>query len=110
MLEPVLSNPWVRAVGVLLSIILFSIIVYLLSPVLVPLFFAFTVAYILDPVVDLLEARKMSRTRSIFWLGTVMLVALLAVPAILVPGIIGQAEELRARATDLPDTGTAPPP
>ena len=107
MLEPVLSNPWVRAVGVLLSIILFSIIVYLLSPVLVPLFFAFTVAYILDPVVDLLEARKMSRTRSIFWLGTVMLVALLAVPAILVPGIIGQAEELRARATDLPDTGTA---
>jgi len=65
MLETVFGNPWVRAAGALLALVLVGILVYLLSPILVSLFFAFLVAYLLDPIVDFFERRKISRSLSI---------------------------------------------
>ena len=98
MLEPVLSNHWVRAVGVLLAIALVAFLAYLLSPVLIPLFLAFLVAYTLDPLVDKLEARGLSRTRSIAVFAGIGLVILLAIPAFVVPSVIHQAQTLGERA------------
>lgn len=94
MLEPVLSNPWVRALGAVLALVLLGVLVYLLSPVLVPLFFAFLVAYTLDPVVDFFERRKISRTVSIALLATTAIVLAIAIPVYVVPAVITQADAL----------------
>ena len=93
MLQPVLSNPWVRAAGVLLAVLLVGVLAYILKPVLVPLFLAFLVAYVLDPVVDYFEARKISRGATIAGLAVLGLVAFISVPLIIVPAIYWQAEQ-----------------
>jgi len=94
MLEPVLSNPWVRAVGALLALVLLGVVVYILKPILVPLFLAFIVAYVFDPVVDYFEARKISRGRTIAGLAAVGLLGFLCVPLVVLPSIYHQAESL----------------
>jgi predicted PurR-regulated permease PerM len=98
MFEPVLSNPWVRALGAALALVLVGILMYLLSPVLVPLFFAFIVAYVLDPVVDLFESRRVSRSLSIAGLAAIGIALLFAVPLFFVPSLIQQADQLTAAA------------
>ncbi len=94
MLQPVLSNPWVRAVGVLLALVLTGVVLYILRPVLVPLFLAFLVAYVFDPVVDFFEARKISRGATIAGLAVVGLILFLSIPLIVVPSVYHQAERL----------------
>ncbi|MCC6488043.1 MAG: AI-2E family transporter [Candidatus Hydrogenedentes bacterium] len=98
MLQPVLSNPWVRAAGVALALALVVFLIYILTPVLVPLFLAFLVAYVFDPVVDYFEARRISRGTTIAGLAMVGLIAFLSVPLIVIPSIAHQAEGLRKSA------------
>jgi len=71
---------------------------YLLSPVLVPLFFAFLVAYVFDPFVDFFEKRHIGRMVTIVLLALVGLGFLLAVPLYFLPGIITEADELISAA------------
>ena len=100
MLEPVLKNPWVRAVGLLAVLVLAVALAYSLSFVLVPLFMAFLVAYILDPVVDWFERRGVSRGFTIAGLAIVAIVVVVSLPLLVVPSIIGQADSLiRASAS-----------
>lgn len=40
---------------------------YLLAPVLTPFLFAALLAYLGDPLIDRLEARKISRSRAVTW-------------------------------------------
>jgi len=94
MLDVVFTNPWVRALGLILILAVIAVLVYLLSPVLVPLFFAFIVAYVLDPVVDFFEKRKISRTVTIAVLALLSLVLLISIPLIVLPGLIHQADAL----------------
>jgi predicted PurR-regulated permease PerM len=72
---------------------------YVLSGVLVPLFFAFLLAYALDPFVDWLEARRVPRTLAapVVMLAIAGLLALALVFA--VPMFI---DELHAAAADMP--------
>lgn len=106
MLDPVLTNPWVRAIGALLALALVCLLIYLLSPVLVPLFFAFLVAYVLDPIVDALEARRISRSLSIGLLAALALAVLVAIPVFVVPAIITESKELiEAARAERADTG-----
>lgn len=74
-------------------------LVYLLRGVVVPLFFAFLLAYALDPFVDWLEARNVPRTLAapVVMLAIAGLLVLLLVFAI--PMLI---DELRAAAADMP--------
>lgn len=98
--KTVLRNPWVQASAVVGGLILVLVLLWLLKPVLVPLFFAFLVAYVLDPVVDRFESRGISRTKTIGLMAAVALLALLAIPFVVVPSIFSQAETLaQARAT-----------
>lgn len=91
MVYDVLRNKWVQAVGLLGAIVAVSMVLYLLSSVLVPLFFAFIVAYVFDPVIDKIETYKISRVGSIVTLvGGIVLVAIL-LPLIVLPGVIKQA-------------------
>ncbi len=94
MLDPVLRNPWVRALGVVAAFVLLGALCYLLMPVLTPLALAFFAAYILDPVVDAFERRRVRRPFTISLLAVLGIVAALAVPLYLIPSLIHQADEL----------------
>jgi len=102
MLQPVLQNPWVRAVGVLLSVFLIAALAYILRPVLVPLFLALTVAYVLDPVVDFFEARRIPRMLTIIGLAVVAVILALSVPLVVVPSVYKQATSLIASGKGIP--------
>jgi len=94
MVYEVLRNKWVQAVGLLGAIIGISMVLYLLSAVLVPLFFAFIVAYVFDPVIDKIETYKISRVGAIVTLvGSIILVSIL-LPLIVLPGVLDQAREM----------------
>jgi predicted PurR-regulated permease PerM len=72
----------------------------ILSPVLWPLAVAGVLAYLLDPVVDLIEARGFSRVRAI---GCVFGIALLLVACLfasIVPQLIRETRQLAARVPD----------
>jgi predicted PurR-regulated permease PerM len=79
--------------------------IYALRAVLAPIFFAFLLAYALDPIVDALERRKLPRGGAIGVLlgGVILLVllfAVLAIPAI-VHDIANVLRELPGRLTSL---------
>ena len=73
---------------------------YLLRGVLVPLFFAFLLAYALDPFVDWLEARKVPRTVAA---PVVMLVIGAFFVLFLIFAVPVLVEQIRDAAADLPD-------
>ncbi len=90
----VLKNPWVRAALGLLAVAGVVLLAWLLWPVLVPLFFAFLIAYVFDPLVDRLEKLKIRRVVSIALLAIVGVGLLAAGPLLLVPSIISEADHL----------------
>ncbi|MCC6796349.1 MAG: AI-2E family transporter [Candidatus Hydrogenedentes bacterium] len=97
-MKTVLENPWVRALGVVLALVLLCLLAYALKPVLIPLFLALIVAYVLDPVVDFFEARRIPRMATIIGLAAVAVVLALSIPIIIVPSIFHQAGTLIASA------------
>ena len=105
MLRQVYGNPWVQTIGLLLSIALLCGLIFLMSPVLIPLFAAFMVAYLLDPVVDYFEnvdgqlrksTWRLSRGATTTMLALAGMLLLLSVPFVVVPQVISQAKDLIA--------------
>lgn len=76
-------------------------LVYLLSPILMPFLLAALFAYLGDPVVDRLEARKLSRTWSVVVVFSIMTLAMLVLVLFLAPMLVRQVEAL---ASFLPRT------
>jgi Predicted permease len=73
--------------------------VYLLRPVLTPFLVAALLAYLGDPLVDRLEARKLSRTLSVVIVFTAIVMILLLVSLLLVPML---ERQIFALITQLP--------
>lgn len=73
-----------------------------LQPVLIPLIVAGIVAYILDPVVRLLEARGMSRLWSVVTLYLIILLGATLLVAAVLPGIQRGGDALRNLIPSLP--------
>ncbi len=69
----------------------------LLSPVLWPLAIAGVIAYLLDPVVDWLERRRLSRPRAIICVFGAALLILAGVFGSVVPQIVNETRQLAAR-------------
>ncbi len=95
---PVVSPAVRRALTLLFFASVFAL-GYVLRGVLVPLFFAFLLAYALDPFVDWAESKKIPRTVAapclmLLIAGGLSLILFFAVPMFI--------EELRAAAADLP--------
>lgn len=74
-------------------------VLQLLGPVLWPLAVAAVLAYLLDPVVDFLESRKVKRQRAILLVFAVAATVVLAIGAAIVPRL---AFETRALAVKVP--------
>lgn len=109
MVLEVFQNKWVRAVGLLGAILLVAGVLYLLSAVLVPLFFAFIVAYVFDPVIDKIETckvkgRHVSRVAAIVTLVGSIVVGSILLPLFVFSSVVGQATDMMNPKvkTDLP--------
>lgn len=99
MVLEVFQNKWVRAVGLLGAVIVVSAVLYLLSAVLVPLFFAFIVAYVFDPVIDKIETykikgRHISRVGAIVTLVGSIVLASMLLPLFVFSSVMEQATEM----------------
>lgn len=94
MINPVLQNVWVRAILLLAVIVGLGIVTYLLSSVLIPLFFAFIVAYMFDPLIDKFEARKIPRMTTVVGLVVTILITVCVLPLVLLPNIVIESEKL----------------
>src|SRR5689334_15044409 len=98
-LRPPEGQPTYRRFMLFLGIAVVATLAWILRGVLVPLFFAFLLAYALDPFVDRLEALKIPRPLGALAVmfgifGLIVLVLVYAIPMFL--------DELREAATDLP--------
>lgn len=85
---------------ILIALIVFGWLFYLLSPVLMPFFVAALLAYLGDPIVDKLEANKLSRTVSVSIVFLVLLLAGLILLLVLLPMLTGQIGALIKRLPD----------
>ena len=82
------SNKWMVIIGLVLT----GILLYLLSPILTPFFIAAVLAYISDPLVDRLEARKMPRTLAVLTVFVSLTLVAVITLLVLVPMIEKQVD------------------
>ena len=87
-----------RAVYVLLGILLVGYGVWALRTVFTPLFFAFFIAYMLDPLVDRFEARGLPRGAGIAILLGGTLLAMTIGLLLVMPGIVQEFVRFSTRA------------
>jgi predicted PurR-regulated permease PerM len=69
----------------------------LFGPVLWPLAIAAVLAYLLDPLVDLLERRKMRRQRAIIFVFAVAVFVMIGIAAMILPRLIFETRELASK-------------
>ncbi|MDH5324169.1 MAG: AI-2E family transporter [Gammaproteobacteria bacterium] len=82
---------WILIFSVLLAL------VYMLAPVLSPFLTGALLAYLGDPLVDRLEARKLPRTWAVVLVFLAIFVVLIAIPVIMLPLLEQQLSALIAR-------------
>jgi predicted PurR-regulated permease PerM len=94
---------WLALTGIALAVLIGLIagmvwglgrVLGILSPVLWPIAVAGVLAYLLDPVVDLIESRGTSRTRAIVYVFCMALVILTAFISSIVPQAVRQGRDL----------------
>ncbi|MBI2435361.1 MAG: AI-2E family transporter [Candidatus Hydrogenedentes bacterium] len=94
MFKELWANLWVRLAALAGVVVLLLLFILALRSVLVPLLFAFIVAYIFDPVADAFERRKLSRNLAVLWIVTLLLLAAIALPLVLVPSMVVEANNM----------------
>lgn len=96
------NEPWFpRWMLALAGVLLVGVILYELRGVLSPIFFAFLIAYMLDPVVDRFEARKIPRSVGIAVMLTLVLGVFSLLLLLALPGVV---RDLRVFIDELPGT------
>jgi len=99
---------WRAATGVAILILgslivgfvwLISSVLGFLQPVLVPLTVAGIIAYVLDPVVKLLESRGLKRLWAVFGLYCILLIGIVLLIATIIPGVKRGQSALREAIT-----------
>lgn len=104
MLSEILKNPWARLGALILALLVVGALGYLLSFVLVPLFFAFIVAYTFDPVIDWLEKKRLPRIGAVLLLMAFLVVGFIIVPIATLPSLVQEAQELVDQKMDGSDS------
>lgn len=89
-----LSKPAIKGISIFLGVLLFLFIVYEARSALFPFVFAFGLAYLFDPVVDRMEAKKIGRTSSIVILLAILFTMFTVATALIAPIIVSQVESL----------------
>jgi predicted PurR-regulated permease PerM len=89
----IFQKPIVRAVGLLVMATMVLWGVYAARAVLLPFLIAFAIAYMLDPVIDRMEAKNINRTIAILLLLLLLFLLFIVVVALAGPLVITQVEE-----------------
>ncbi|WP_455200376.1 AI-2E family transporter [Kaarinaea lacus] len=89
------STRWFLFAGIVAT----GLLIYLLSPVLMPFLIGALLAYLGDPLVDRLEAKKLSRTAAVIVVFVVILLVVLSLPLVLLPLI---EQQITALITNIP--------
>jgi len=112
-----LRNPWVRLIGLIILVGLVGWLVYEVRDVLIPFALAVIVAYILDPLVDALERRKVPRPLAIVILTLCVIIAIGGVALFVVLDVQASLSKGPAPAEEAPEgepgagqDESAPPP
>lgn len=84
------SSKWLIFAGTVTT----GFLVYLLAPVITPFMVGALLAYLGDPLVDRLEARKLSRTLSVIIVFIIIFLVVLLIPVVLVPLVEHQISAL----------------
>ncbi len=88
-------DPATKRTVVLVLLALLALVLYRFRGVLPPLILAFLLAFILDPVVDFLEARaRMSRTAATALVFVALTLLLLSAPAVFIPAVVRAVRSL----------------
>lgn len=93
-LRYVFQNPWVRAGVTLAAMAGVVLAAYLMSFVLIPLFFAFAVAYVFDPLIDIFERRRVPRMTAILVLIGALTVGGIVLPLVALPSMVLEAQDM----------------
>lgn len=89
------STKWLVFAGIVAT----GVLIYLLSPVLMPFLMGALLAYLGDPLVDSLEEKKLSRTAAVIVVFVVILLVVLSLPLVLLPLI---EQQITALITKIP--------
>jgi len=100
--QPKLSDP-PRARFWLIVITVSAALLYLLAPVLTPFLFAALLAYLGDPLIDRLEARKLSRSLAVSLVFGALVLGLLLLLLLVIPVLTHQFKGLLQRLPDYID-------
>ncbi len=92
-----------RGAIALLGILLFGAVLYWLRGVLTPIFLAFAIAYVLDPVVDKLETWKLPRPAAIFVVVGTFFLAVATFALLVIPDVV---RDIASVTKELPDHAT----
>ncbi|MHB1457079.1 MAG: AI-2E family transporter [Armatimonadota bacterium] len=90
---------WYHIALTIAALILVFVFFYTIRSVLPPFFIAFLIAWLLDPLIDRLEAQKCPRILAVAFVFTIFLAIFAAGMIFLIPAVIDQAKEL---AKDFP--------
>jgi hypothetical protein len=100
----VLHNRWIQALGALVVLVLVLFLIYLVSPLLTPVFLALLAAYLLNPVVDVLSRRlKLKRFYVASALMFLSILVAILLPVVLLPMILREAESMIKQGSAKPD-------
>src|ERR1041385_8151060 len=75
-------------------------VLHLFGPVLWPLAIAAVLAYLLDPLVDLLERRKFKRKQAIVFVFTAAVLVVLGIGAAIMPRLVFETRDLASKIPD----------
>lgn len=90
------SNKWLLIVSLAIG----AVLLYLLAPVLTPFLTAALLAYLGDPLVDKLEARKVPRSGAVVLVFLVIFIVVITIPLVLLPLI---EQQIAALIKNLPN-------
>jgi len=83
--------------------VIVSLLIWILSPVLMPFVAAALLAYLGDPVVDRLEARKLPRTLAVSLVFVLIFSVIIVLPILLLPALEQQVSKLLAKLPQYAD-------
>ena len=102
-LKDVWANKWVKLAVLSAGLFVLGYFVFRLSTILTALAISWVLAYICDPVVDFMEARRIPRTAGVVILAVVLAMVVVAINLVLVPVAVNEFREL---GRNMPDYGT----
>lgn len=89
--QPALVNRWPLAVAAGVGLV---VLLYLLEPILLPFVLGALIAYLGDPLVDMLERRDLNRTLGVILVFLVFVVVMVATVTLLLPLLLHQLDLL----------------